>query len=399
VRILEIVFYTAIGGIENYTRDLFTELEHRGHEVVLIAAGERLPGLASPGRRLHFLPELSDGVRCQDGVVHALDAVIREARPDVAHVHFSLGEAVAKLVTRELPTVWFAHTYAALCPSGARLFQRSDAVCTLARVPDHRCLMNAYLQRCNTARPLKLWRSYQNSRIAGASLRLADAIVCDSEYVKQRHLDNGFPGGQIHVLPSPVPIPAALDSDRSPREPLVLFVGRVTAQKGLDYLLRALARIRVPCELAVAGNGYELASQVALAARLGITNRVRFLGPLQRPQVQDLYRRASVVAVPSVWPEPFGMVGPEAMSYGLPVVAFRVGGVPEWLVDRETGFLVEPRDIDGLAQRIEQLLEDAPLARKLGERGRQMAMERFTITHHVDGLERVFASTMAERRR
>jgi glycosyltransferase involved in cell wall biosynthesis len=93
------------------------------------------------------------------------------------------------------------------------------------------------------------------------------------------------------------------------------------------------------------------------------------------------------------------MVGPEAMSYGLPVVAFRVGGVPEWLVDRETGFLVEPRDIDGLAQRIEQLLEDAPLARKLGERGRQMAMERFTITHHVDGLERVFASTMAERRR
>jgi glycosyltransferase involved in cell wall biosynthesis len=130
-----------------------------------------------------------------------------------------------------------------------------------------------------------------------------------------------------------------------------------------------------------------------------VAGRVRFLGALDRALVQDLYRQAAVVVVPSVWPEPFGMVGPEAMSFGVPVVAFRVGGVPEWLHDGETGYLVEPRDIYGLAQRIELLLRDAPLARRLGERGRQLVQERFTIPQHVDRLEQIFASAVEGRRR
>ncbi len=398
MRILEIVFYSAIGGIENYTRDLFAELERRGHEVVLVAAGIRLPGLNRPGRRLQFLPDLADHADGHAGVA-ALDALIREARPDVAHVHFTLGEGAATLVTQKLPTVWFAHTFAAICPSGARLFQRHDTVCRLQGVPDHRCLVNAYLERCNTKRPLRLWRTYRHSRVAQASLRLADTVVCDSEYVRQRHIENGFPDHRITVLPSPVPLPSDLPADRAPRDPVVLYVGRVTAEKGVDYLLRALPRIAVPCELRVAGDGYELKKQRALAAELGVADRVRFLGALDRASIQDLYRQAAVVVVPSVWPEPFGMVGPEAMSFGVPVVAFRVGGVPEWLHDGETGYLVEPRDIDGLARPIELLLRDAPLARRLGERGRQLVQERFTIPQHVDRLEQIFASAIEGRRR
>lgn len=398
MRILEIVFYSDIGGIENYTRDLFTELERRGHEVVLVAAGERLPGLARAGRPFHFLPELNDARR-RDGAVGAIDAAIQESRPDVAHVHFTLSEAVAKLVTRTLPTVWFAHNYAAFCPSGARLFQRGDRVCTLQGVPDHRCLGNAYLRRCNTGRPLRLLGTYRNSKTARATLRLADTIVCDSEYVRQCHVDNGFKGKRILVLPSPIPMPTAPEVGSGPREPLVLYVGRITAEKGLDYLLRALPEIHVPCELAIAGDGYELARQRALAAEMGIADRVRFLGPLDRAQVQDWYRRAAVVAVPSVWPEPFGMVGPEAMSYGLPVVGFRVGGIPEWLVDGETGFLVEPRDVDGLAARLDLLLNDRELAARLGAQGRRVAQERFTLTHHVDRLEQIFLEALGRRRR
>jgi glycosyltransferase involved in cell wall biosynthesis len=397
VRILEIVFYSDIGGIENYTRDLFTELERRGHEVVVVAAGNRLPGLNQPGRQLRFLPDLADPADGRAGVA-ALDALIREARPDVAHVHFTLSEGAATLVTQKLPTVWFAHTFAAICPSGARLFQRQDAVCRLQGVPDHRCLVNAYLERCNTKRPLRLWRTYRDSKVAQRTLRLADTIVCDSEYVRQRHIENGFPDHQIRVLPSPVPMPAGLAADRPARDPVVLYVGRVTAEKGLDYLLRALPRIAVPCELRVAGDGYELKKQRALAAELGVADRVQFLGAVDRAQVHDLYRQAAVVVVPSVWPEPFGMVGPEAMSFGVPVVAFRVGGVPEWLEDGETGYLVEPKDIDGLARRIELLLRDAPLARRLGERGRQVVQARFTIPQHVDRLEQIFAAAIEGRR-
>jgi glycosyltransferase involved in cell wall biosynthesis len=392
VRILEVAYYGGIGGIENYTRDLFDELESRGHQVTLVAGGERLPGLEKSGRQFYYLPNLIG-----DGDDAELRTIIERERPDVAHLHFSLTEPLADLVLRSLPTVWFAHTYAAFCPSGARLFQRGDTVCTLHGVPDARCLVNAFVRRCNTARPGRLWDSFRHSRTAGMLLRRADAIVCDSEFVRRSHAKNGFAEERIHVLPSPVPLPTRTDVT-SAAEPTVLFVGRITAEKGVDYLLRAVPLIDARCKVVVIGDGYELTRQRDLAVRLGIGDRVQFLGAVDRDVVHDYYRRATVVVVPSVWPEPFGMIGPEAMSFGLPVVAFHVGGIPEWLADGETGFLVQPRDVTALAGRVNLVLRDRSLANRLGARGRQVVAERFTLDRHVDGLEIVFGDAIERRR-
>ncbi len=365
----------------------------------MVSAGEQLPGLAKPGRTLHILPGLASSDHGADEIAAQLNDVIRHERPNVAHVHLSPSGRIAALITRALPTVYFAHAYNAFCPGGARLFQRTDSICNLSGVPDTRCLLNAYLQRCNIRRPLRLWNSYRNAKTTGASLQLADAILCDSQYVRDRHVDNGFPAERIHVLPSPVPVPAPCGSSRSAGERIVLFVGRIVPEKGLDYLIRAMAKMMTRCQLVVVGEGYDLARQRALVADLRLGDQVSFRGALDRAAVQDLYARASVLVVPSVWPEPFGMVGPEAMAYGLPVVAFRVGGIPEWLLDGEVGFLVEPKDVDGLARRIGMLLDDPALARRLGARGRQMVKERFTLKHHVDGLLEIFAGAIEGRRR
>jgi len=398
MRILEVVFFTSLGGIENYTRDLFTELEDRGHQLVVVTAGEQLPGLAKPGRALHFLPELASLDHGGDHVAARLNDVICRERPDVAHVHHPSGR-VAALITRALPTVYFAHAYNAFCPGGARLFQRTDSICNLSGVPDPRCLINAFLQRCNTRRPLLLWNTYRNTKATLASLQMADAIVCDSEYIRGQHIVNGLPTERIHVLPSPVPVPAHSGAKLAASERIVLFVGRIVPEKGLDYLISAMAKVMTTCRLVVVGRGYDLARQRALVAHLRLGGRVSFRGALDRGAVQDLYARAAVLVVPSVWPEPFGMVGPEAMAYGVPVVAFRVGGIPEWLLDGEVGFLVDPRDVDGLARRIGILLDDPVLAQRLGARGKQIVEERFTLRRHVDGLLQVFARAIDARRR
>ncbi len=319
--------------------------------------------------------------------------------PDVAFLHGGMNPALALFIVRSTPSVVFAHEYSWFSPSGSLLYQANDTVCPLKGVPNWRCLANAYLRQCNTRRPGRLLASYRRARFQKRFLGLVDAVVCDSHYVRRRLLENvAVSADLVTVLPTPAP-ETSFAAEDAQREPIVLFVGRVTPQKGLRYLIRAMALVRRPARLIVAGDGYEMPRIRVLSEELGLSDRVEYAGILGREEVDRLYRRATVLVVPSVWPEPWGMVGPEAMASGLPVVAFRVGGIPEWLSDGQTGFLVEPKDVEGLSARIEQLLADPSLARRLGVNGRVVAMDRFTIAGHVDGLEAVFRQAITRRHR
>jgi glycosyltransferase involved in cell wall biosynthesis len=170
----------------------------------------------------------------------------------------------------------------------------------------------------------------------------------------------------------------------------VLFVGRLTPHKGVDRLLRALpagARLRV------AGSGghdprpperdYPL-----LLRRLADGRDVSFLGPVSEEALPGLYRRAAVLALPSVdrtcygrevrVSELLGLAAVEAMACGTPVVASRTGGLAEVVADGETGFLVAPGDEEALGDRLALLLSDRRLAARLGANARDLVLERFT---------------------
>jgi glycosyltransferase involved in cell wall biosynthesis len=167
-----------------------------------------------------------------------------------------------------------------------------------------------------------------------------------------------------------------------PDERIVLFAGRLVREKGLDYLLRAFRLLQGESRLIVCGTGPELGRLRALAGSLEILDSVTFLGECDT--LSDLYRRASVVVIPSVWPEPFGLVGPEAMVHGVPVVAFRVGGISEWLSDGYGGYLVESKDTVRMAERIQHLLDDPDEGRRIGQIGYDIACTRHTIDVFAD---------------
>jgi glycosyltransferase involved in cell wall biosynthesis len=399
MRILHVLYFSDMGGIESYAGGIFQALQTRGHENVVLYDGAEPPGIPERPGNLHREPGLiahgrDHGGRLVRSVLRWLD---REAC-DLAFLHTTMNRELAEAILERLPTVYFAHTYDAFCPSGALLYEASGAICELKGVPEARCLVNAYLKRCNTRHPGRLWRRYRRTSETAAWTRRADAVVCASEYVRRRHVENGWPGERIHLTPYPIALPAARSDPGTARDRIVLFAGRITPQKGLEYLIRAVREIDRPHTLVVAGDGYLLPAMRALAGRLGIADRVSFRGGIDHAALADLYARAAVLAVPSVWPEPFGLVGPEAMTHGLPVVAFRVGGIPEWLRDGETGYLVEPRDIIGLARGIRRLLNDPALVRRLGERGRRVVQQNFTFDRHVGALERIFRDTVEARR-
>jgi glycosyltransferase involved in cell wall biosynthesis len=123
-----------------------------------------------------------------------------------------------------------------------------------------------------------------------------------------------------------------------------------------------------------------------MARRLGVHDRVTFTGWLDAEQLARELAEASVVAIPSLWPEPFGMVGIEAFAAGRPVVASATGGVEDWLEDGRSGLCVPAGDVRALAGALSQLLADPARQREMGAAGRIAVGARFTEERHVAAL-------------
>jgi glycosyltransferase involved in cell wall biosynthesis len=216
------------------------------------------------------------------------------------------------------------------------------------------------------------------------ALRCVDTVVAHSAFIERHLHGNGVTRTAlvplfVHPLPEPTPLPT---------RPRILFSGRVVEAKGVETLLRAAARLDVPLD--IAGEGWWLPRARRLAARLGLSGRVAFLGWLNADELAKANDRAGVVALPSHWPEPFGLVGLEALAHGRPVVASRTGGIPEWLKDGEVGLLVPPGDEAALAGALAELLGDAPRAAALGARGSALVRSSFSAERYVLAVEGVY---------
>jgi len=149
----------------------------------------------------------------------------------------------------------------------------------------------------------------------------------------------------------------------------------------------------------VAGDGYLSEPLKAAAERPPLEHRVKFWGWVGQERLAALYEACDVVVVPSLWPEPFGLVGVEAMLHGKPVVAFQVGAVGEWLVDGETGYQVPPGDVKALAERIMRLLAHPDEAHRMGQRGKEIALQRFAPEGYVAAVLSVYQELQRNPRR
>ena len=172
-----------------------------------------------------------------------------------------------------------------------------------------------------------------------------------------------------------------------PAGPVVLFVGRLVAYKGVDVLLRAMAG--VPASLIVVGDGPLRGSLEALAGELGVAGSVRFLGHVSDAERLEWYRRAALLVLPSVSrQEAFGMVQVEAMLAGRPVISTSLPtGVPWVNRDGESGLVVAPGDVEQLRSALMRLCTDAPLRLRLGAGGRARALEHFTARRMCGALD------------
>jgi glycosyltransferase involved in cell wall biosynthesis len=235
-------------------------------------------------------------------------------------------------------------------------------------------------------------RMYRESADVNSQLPGYHAVLVASSHMYAEYQRHGVGPEKLHLvsLPAAECSPQFREPDRPSPRGRILFLGRMTKLKGVTYLIpaigRASAKLGQPLRLTVAGDGPELPHLKILAQKSGI--EADFVGWVDAAQKLELMRQTDLLAVPSLWPEPFGLVGVEAGSLGVPSVAYAVGGIPDWLIAGHSGELAaaDPPTVDGLANAIVRALADPVHYSKLC-RGAWEVAGRFTLAAHMAKLE------------
>jgi colanic acid/amylovoran biosynthesis glycosyltransferase len=303
------------------------------------------------------------------GIAPGLVRALRRRRPALLHAHFGRDAAVALPLIHRLG-VPFLVTY-----HGYDATVRADA------------LPSSY--------PDRLYRRRRARLVAEAAVSIAV-----SRFIAQRLEDGGWDASRIRVHYIGVDTEFFTPRDL-PREPVVLFVGRLVEKKGGRHLIGAMARLRArrpEARLVVIGDGPLLGELRTLAGECRVS--AEFLGVQPREAVRDWMARARVFCVPSVVAssgdaEGFGMVFAEAQAMGLPVVAFASGGVPEAVASGETGLLYREGDVDGLTEGLETMLGDEARWRRFSEAGVARIRTGFDVRRQTAALEDIYDQVVA----
>jgi glycosyltransferase involved in cell wall biosynthesis len=324
-----------VGGIEAYVERSARGLVGAGHDVCVFpedgvarSDGLDVPAWTSPAGGRASLP-----------------AAVRDYRPDVLMTHGLDHPGLEADLAAIHPSVFFAHAYHGTCVSGSKAHS-FPGVRPCTRTLGSGCLLRYHARRCGGLSPVTMLREYRAQVDRLAAVQRHDRLFAISSYIAREYARHGVPRERIELLPPPVP--AAGGPDAAADATHVVYLGRLERLKGPAVAVAAVAAAAATLQrrlrLTIAGEGSDAAEVRTAVSRVapGVLRDVRFAGRLAPEACAGLLAGAGLLVVPSLWPEPFGLVGFEAAAHGLPVVAFDVGGIPEWLEDGITGHLAAP---------------------------------------------------------
>lgn len=406
------------GGTETYLSLIIPALVNAGHEVAFWYEIDK------PVNREQIA--LPDGVpvwcAATMGERRALDA-LRDWRPDLIYTHKLQTPRLEAETLKIAPAVFFAHDYYGTCISGAKTFKRPE-IMPCSRRFGLKCLLHYFPHRCGGLSPVTMFRLFH---LQSQRLKLLDeyrAVLTHSSHMYNEYIKHGLSPDRVHNLSYyaqgtgklsveteverrtdsslPDSDPHGFDVQNKPYYHL-LFLGRMELLKGGRTFIDALPQIRRelkrPLRVTFAGDGPDRAAWERKALKAGRRDaelRIDFIGWVPRAELDALYEDCDVLVFPSLWPEPFGLVGPEAGLHGIPVAAFNVGGVSDWLTDGINGHLApgDPPTASGLARAVVKCLQNYSAYANL-QRGAIRAAHQFNLENHLAALTSVFTGVVS----
>jgi len=365
-------FSPHFGGVESHVRSLSQELARRGHEVTVVTSRhdpslppeETMDGF----RVLRVKPRL---ILMHPPITPRMRGVLRSVPVDVVHAHSPppLASHYAGVVAseRDIPYVVTYHCDVDL-PSAfgsavESVYRRSLGASTLR----------------NADRVIVTTRTY--AATSRAMWRYNPTVIPNA--VDHQRFRPDVDGSGIRAklgIPKDVLV--------------VLLVGRIVPHKGIEHFVEA-ARYAPEARFLVAGEGSLREPMKRLAASMGVSDRVRFVGRVSEARLPEVYAACDVFVLPSVSRlEAFGIVALEAMATAKPVIVADIPGVREMIVDGVDGLLADPVNSLDLADKIRRLLADPDARRAMGQRGREKVLESFGIERVTDQIEAVYRGVL-----
>lgn len=384
-----------IGGVGRHNFDLLHGLQRAGLEITAVTIPARkyepLPGKVKVYREIGNYPDPAESTSSVPAVVRktttafvrtAIQAAIVEGKPDLIHCQAQVASEAAEILGRiwRIPYVLTVHSnQLALLDQPGIPVGASEEVYAVKEV---------------------------SSQIAGRS----DITICVSRYVLEELRDVfGVPEHKLRLVHNGIdtrPFSAAVQREPAARirraargRKVVLFVGRLIPDKGPQILIQAarkliLERGRRDLSFFIGGDGRLRRLLQARIARYKLMDDVFLLGRLSHHEVIDSYFGADLVAMPSLH-ESFPLTALEALAAGRPLVASRVGGIPEIIEDGNTGFLVDRKTPEAWGDAIESIVDDPERMVRCGQHGKALVLDRFSSETMVNATVNVYEEALS----
>ena len=286
----------------------------------------------------------------------------------------------------KIPLILTAHGYWLICPKNS-LFDYNKRVCEKSNFA--KCRLCTIKTRSKYA----IWNSvvrYSNIRNFAKYYRVIVPSNCVKNILIKR---GGYCEKNVKVVENGIDLSFWKYTPLEGLERRILFYSNFSEEKGLEYFIQ------------LAKHFDEARIKFMVAGRPVMVNNLNIqkLGILKREEVVKAVQEAYIVVVPSIWDEPFGLVSAQAMAIGRPVVAFDSGGLSEQVIDGKTGFLIKRGDFKGLCEKVEILINDFNLAKKMGDEGRKRAEERYDqggmVEKYIDFIQKELELIAIKKRR
>ena len=389
IRVLRVIARLNMGGPALHVAYLSSGLRSRGYETTLVAGSlalgeESMAGVAERlGAPIVTVPELHREIsplRDLRAVYHLAD-LIREVRPHILHTHTAKAGAIGRLAAR----------------------LAGDAGPSIVVHTFHGHVLRGYFDpvRSTAFRLLERWLARRTTALVAVSPEVRDDLVSLGVAPREQftvvrlgiELEQRVGGGDGDRARLETRHALGIPPDRF----VVGWIGRMTAVKRADDVLLVMRRLReldVDAVLCMVGDGPDRDAVERRAHELGIVRDSLFLG--YQDEVASYYAAFDALVLPSA-NEGTPVSAIEALGGGRPVVATRVGGVPDVVRDGVDGFLVDPADVDAMAERLARLAADAPLRHRMGEAGRASVHERYSVERLLNDVDALYRRLLAAK--